>query len=270
MKCSIDGCFKRARRSGMCGMHEARVRRHGDPHKVIPVQERKLPKGERHYNYNRDGSFATVHQRLAKVKGPAAKHRCVDCGKPATHWSYDRQCPDERIDSKIGVPYSIDLDHYQPRCVPCHKRMDLRALNGPRLRTLCPVCDNEANLQRDGSVGSHKDGTGAKCVMVGRRPAPWDERSTRVAVTNRSGGICEWCQKRRATEKHHRVSCGTGGLWTPAGIIDLCNPCHREATEHPNWAKPLGLIVKSGKDPEKVPVIREDSTVFQPTSLVTR
>lgn len=138
------------------------------------------------------------------------------------------------------------------------------------MRSLCPVCDANIPVYADGRVGRHKDGVGNECPMGGKQAPPWDERSTRPAVSGRSGGICEYCRKRRATDKHHRVSRGVGGPWNPANILDLCRHCHREATEHPDWAKPLGLIVKRGEDPETVPVIREDLTVFQPTSLVTR
>ena len=251
-------------------MHYTRLLRHGDVNVAIHQRDRAMSRGEDHYAYNRDGSYLSVHQRLLKLHGKALLYKCVDCGERASQWSYDRKCPDERIDSKIGVPYSVDLDRYEPRCVPCHKRFDLLAINGPRLRTICPVCLNPVNLQGDGSVGSHRDGVGVRCIMVGRQPPPWDEGSTREAVGNRSGGVCEYCRRSRATEKHHRVSRGVGGRWTPGGVLDLCSSCHRTATNNPEWAYNLGVSLRSTQDPEMVPVVRDDLTTFQPSSFVTQ
>jgi hypothetical protein len=219
--------------------------------------------------YNHEGSFSAIHQRLRKIRGLATNYACVDCGKPAQHWSYDHACPDERRDFKLGLPFSIDLDHYQPRCVPCHKRLDLAVGGETRLKIICPVCLGEASVQGDGSVGSHLDTAGRRCVMIGRQAPSWDEQTTRLAVGNRSGGICEWCAKARAAEVHHRVSRGAGGRWTPAGTCHLCHDCHARATVNPEWAYGLGLSVRSCDDPEKVPIIREDLTSFQPTSFVS-
>lgn len=106
--------------------------------------------------------------------------------------------------------------------------------------------------------------------MAQRTQSGWEERGTREAVKNRSGQICEYCGRRRATEMHHRMSRGVGGVWSPGNIIHLCNTDHTEVTRHPAWAWGLGLIVKSHEDPETKKVYREDGTTFQPTSEVTR
>lgn len=53
----------------------------------------------------------------------ASQHQCTDCGVTAQHWSYDYSDPNERR-APEGTPYSLDLDHYVPRCISCHRRYD--------------------------------------------------------------------------------------------------------------------------------------------------
>lgn len=77
-------------------------------------------------------TYSQMHSRLRKDYGPASRHRCVDCGSPALHWSYDHCDPNELYATEeriTGIAYSANADHYVPRCVPCHKRYDLDKLN---------------------------------------------------------------------------------------------------------------------------------------------
>lgn len=67
-------------------------------------------------------AYCTMHDRLRADQGPARSHPCHDCGRQANSWSYDHTCPNE-IQSDAG-PYSVDPAHYQPRCLPCHRRLD--------------------------------------------------------------------------------------------------------------------------------------------------
>lgn len=99
---------------------------------------------------------------------------------------------------------------------------------------------------------------------------PWAEFDTRPAVRGRSNGICEYCQKARAAEMHHRKSRGTGGRWEPVNILHLCSPCHRWVTNHPTASYALGLSLKRGNDPEQTPVVRHDGSWFQPTNSVLK
>lgn len=130
---------------------------------------------------------------------------------------------------------------------------------------LCPVCLTLIQPDRDGLVPAHEDEVGSACPMSGRDAPAWDQQSTHEAVESRSGGICEYCRKRRAHDMHHRKSRGVGGRWHPANVIHLCRTCHRFVTEHPGWAHALGLIVKSTENPSKRPVTREDASWFQPS-----
>lgn len=80
-----------------------------------------------------DVTYSAIHSRLAADFGPAKAHQCIDCDRTAAHWSYNHDDPAERIDytmSERGIAYSLHLEHYSPRCVPCHKRYDLDRING--------------------------------------------------------------------------------------------------------------------------------------------
>lgn len=81
-------------------------------------------------------SYALAHHRVKVARGAATEHPCAHCSNPAKHWAYDHQDPDEkpesfRPDGRRNGPYSVDVSHYLPLCVPCHKRLDL-----PYLRNL--------------------------------------------------------------------------------------------------------------------------------------
>jgi hypothetical protein len=70
-------------------------------------------------------AYGVVHYLLRKVNGPASKHWCVDCGKPARHWAYDHRDAFERIDLETRRVFSVNFDHYQPMCGACHQRLDM-------------------------------------------------------------------------------------------------------------------------------------------------
>lgn len=121
--CSVDGCEKPLGWNGMCPMHATRVARHGDPHAFIQVQDRNLLRGAASPRWaGAEATYTGVHQRLRTARGPAADHSCTECGAHAAHWSYDHADPEERA-SELGA-FSVNLDHYVPRCIPCHHRLD--------------------------------------------------------------------------------------------------------------------------------------------------
>jgi hypothetical protein len=123
--CPVEGCDQPQSYNGMCKKHATRVARHGDPHAFTHQRDRNLPRGQANPHWTGDdATYFAVHQRLASSKGRASGLSCVDCGGAAAQWSYDHSDAQERS-SEFG-PYSVDLDRYDPRCVPCHKEHDLR------------------------------------------------------------------------------------------------------------------------------------------------
>lgn len=66
--------------------------------------------------------YVSAHQRVARLRGPAAEHRCP-CGAGARHWSYDHADPDEVLDPR-GRRYSLDPMRYLALCIRCHRKLD--------------------------------------------------------------------------------------------------------------------------------------------------
>ena len=91
-----------------------------------------------------------------------------------------------------------------------------------------------------------------------RAATEWTEDRARPVVLGRNGGVCEWCNMRRATNYAHRLRRSQGGRWNPAGATALCGSgttgCHGWATAHPLLARAAGLEVASHEDPLSVPV----------------
>jgi hypothetical protein len=116
--CEVSGCTTNAHAHGYCPKHLARWKKHGDPLFEAPTLGRPL-KGD-------VLTFGGVHKRLARTHGSASRHLCVDCGAQAKEWSYDGRDGAEQHELVRGsrVAYSLDLTHYQPRCVSCHRKFD--------------------------------------------------------------------------------------------------------------------------------------------------
>lgn len=127
--CTVDGCESvDDGANGLCKLHGTRLRRHGDPLAFHPVGS---PAGPDHHSRNDGGlTYSGAHIRVRLTKGRASDHACIDCLGSASQWSYDHLDPNERRGD--GGPYSIDPDHYQPRCGPCHKAFDLAFIRGAR------------------------------------------------------------------------------------------------------------------------------------------
>ncbi|MDI9889943.1 HNH endonuclease [Microbacterium sp. IEGM 1404] len=75
----------------------------------------------------------------------------------------------------------------------------------------------------------------------------------RPIVHKRSGGMCERCCARRATDVHHR-QLRRHGDHKPANLVDLCRECHNRVHEHRDEATAAGFIVSGRVDPRTVPV----------------
>lgn len=81
-------------------------------------------------------------------------------------------------------------------------------------------------------------------------------------VLERAAGRCEMCGD-PGTNTHHRAGRGMGGskdprLGLPSNLLRLSGSgstgCHGWVTNHPAAAYDLGLLVRRGQDPAKVPV----------------
>lgn len=127
--CKVDGCDRPRKTRDLCDMHYQRLLNNGDANYVPPP-----PRGERNNSWRGDNILSgAAHRRVVVLRGPASSHPCINCGDPAKHWAYDHKDPDEKpnvttASGRNPGPYSVKPEHYQPMCVPCHKRYDLATI----------------------------------------------------------------------------------------------------------------------------------------------
>jgi hypothetical protein len=123
--CSIEGCDRKHRARGWCQLHHDRWLTSGDPLVVHPIGW--CPSGALSPQWAGDAvKYNGMHLRLRRLRGRARWLACVDCGGKAAHWSYDHADPDEVTEG--GYPYSLKIEHYEPRCRRCHTLFDRRAV----------------------------------------------------------------------------------------------------------------------------------------------
>ncbi len=155
--CGVSGCERPTKARGWCKYHWQRWSRTGDPVEGAAIrrgsttdmcavgdcEETDVALGyckAHHYRWKTYGdplagpepwhrpddwtpTYGAAHWRVYVARGLARDHRCVDCGGPAEHWSYDHTDPDELV-APDGLAYSLDVDRYEPRCVSCHRKFD--------------------------------------------------------------------------------------------------------------------------------------------------
>lgn len=152
--CSIEGCEKPVRSRGWCASHYAHWWKYGTPHRrpeyeVCQVDDcsrsprsrtsdlcdvhycRRWRTGtlERSTNHKKRPSYRAAHSRVARAKGKAAEHSCVDCGLYAKHWSFAWQgvSADTWLWESFNgtwLAYTGSPDDYEPRCRRCARRYD--------------------------------------------------------------------------------------------------------------------------------------------------
>lgn len=123
--CSIEGCGRPHSGRGWCALHYQRWARAGDP-TTVRINPAILPGNQNCKWRGSEVGYTAAHDRVRKALGSASEKKCVDCGKPATGWSYDHLDPDERVgtDDPKQMPYSTKAEHYQARCDSCHWHID--------------------------------------------------------------------------------------------------------------------------------------------------
>lgn len=85
-----------------------------------------------------------------------------------------------------------------------------------------------------------------------------NEKLARAIVSERSGGLCERCGLRPATNVHHRKNRSQGGTWSPDNLLHLdgsgTTGCHGWIGANVKLSYDHGWLVKSFQDPASVPV----------------
>lgn len=128
--CAIDGCGRKPKSLGYCGLHYHRTRRG----KLGPA----LASPIRTYSIHNEVSWSSAHNRITIAWGPARLYDCVACASPAQDWAYDGTDPSElfgrHASNKNAMHfYSRYPEFYMPMCKKCHMRRD-KGLGASELR----------------------------------------------------------------------------------------------------------------------------------------
>lgn len=130
--CNATDCDRRSVAADLCDTHYRQLKRRGWTGPIPPNQQQS---NNGNWRGGQIRSYAALHWHLRKLLGPAYNYVCISCDDVAYEWSYDHKDPDARY-SAIGIPYSIDLDHYWPMCRSCHRRADRKRANDRRSEEL--------------------------------------------------------------------------------------------------------------------------------------
>jgi len=153
--CTIDDCDTHEKARGWCYRHYRLWKLYGDPNYQkpkltdedrlnahgtmmaytahirlkVPICEpcrnaRRVYAGTKRPYIEELATYESIHKKLQSHRGSATAHTCP-CGKRAEEWAHIQT--DQQVVDKRGRRYSRDIQDYEPRCVPCHRRMD-RAL----------------------------------------------------------------------------------------------------------------------------------------------
>lgn len=92
--------------------------------------------------------------------------------------------------------------------------------------------------------------TPGKPPALARKPRRDDPigRETREALRRRSGGLCELCGKKQATDAHHRQN-RRGQNHTLTNLLHLCRTCHQRVGQHVRYALDQGFAVSQYDEP---------------------
>ena len=115
---------------GMCNKHYHRWTRHGDP-LIVGKNQYTL---QENWGTRKDTckKYRTAHARVQTARGKASNYLCAqECGAQAAQWAYDHSDPNELYDwvrrpegTWVEAPFSLNVDHYTPMCIPCHTSHD--------------------------------------------------------------------------------------------------------------------------------------------------
>lgn len=122
-------CYQARRRAE--NLDEARRKdREGARARYVPAERSQEPRTAP----NESCSYTAAHKRVARWRGFAKEHDCVDCGKQAQEWSYrggssfEQSGPSPRRKNGktvyVNSKWSGYIWDYEPRCVDCHKTYD--------------------------------------------------------------------------------------------------------------------------------------------------
>ena len=180
--CSVEGCERPKKSWGMCPLHYARTKRHGDPHTVTRIRASGPPEVRFWAHVNRrgpeecwpwTGGLSEGYGHFAAVNGKS---------RGAHIWVYEHE---------VGlVPKGLILDH------TCHNRA-LACLGGPKC--LHRRCVNPAHLEPATNQQNVSRGAGPRILIQrGKERTTCDKGHPYPPDVRRNasnGRLCPTCQK---------------------------------------------------------------------------
>lgn len=131
--CTVEGCGKKHWGRGYCRTHHGRWYTHGDPTMVL--RPRRASGADHHRWKGNDITSSGAHRRVYRARGKASEYNCTSCGSQAVDWAYDHLDPNEKSEVQdhggrrsVLIPYSTDVNRYQPMCRKCHFAFDTERL----------------------------------------------------------------------------------------------------------------------------------------------
>lgn len=74
-------------------------------------------------------TYESMHKHLRRTRGSSRDQICVDCSRPAAHWSLSHKAEVVHIQEggrAHGRYFSVNVDDYEPRCAQCHSDQDTK------------------------------------------------------------------------------------------------------------------------------------------------
>ncbi len=71
-----------------------------------------LPKGKKHWRWEKKPNKLTLHKRLSRKHGKAKDRKCAKCPNQANDWA------------NVTGNYTDDIRDYLPLCRSCHVKLD--------------------------------------------------------------------------------------------------------------------------------------------------
>lgn len=197
MACSVVGCEVRSDALGLCMRHYQRLKKHGSA--IAPGVEERQRGGE----CSIDGCPTRTH-----AKGLCQRHylRLMHRGDVGFTLGHDVDLMAPRICLICG----FDISTMRSNAVYCDRDCKLKAAD--RRRNARPSSLARKHARRARALGNRD--------LIDVTAAEW------LAIRNRFGHRCAYCERSGPLQMDHVVPIVRGGRHAPANIVPACRSCN--------------------------------------------
>lgn len=138
---------------------------------------------------------------------------------------------------------------------PLQAKSSLSSGNKP-LQSKSSLKPGDKQLKSNSTLSSGDKKLKSKSAIKAKPKAKTPEEiKCRKIVKERSGGLCEICGQREATDMAHRLAVSQVGKWEPCNILHACRFCHSDNHDHPQRSFDNGWHLRSGSNPIECAVL---------------